>query len=170
MRKTALIAGVMLSGATGCTPAFVYPGTQELRGRTAVAASFDRTWETAVSYFAERNIAIRTIEKASGIIVAEPGRANLANRHATANKYAPPDSYDPIYADCGSRKGYWPPEPTAALYNVRVLGDDVRSSVQVNARFISSGYTANPGPLDCRSTGKWESDIETYIKANAEAK
>jgi len=59
--------------------------------------------------------------------------------------------------------------PVGATFNVLVHGDSTRSSVVVTADWI--GYDSNGSSrLPCVTTGKWEQEFETAIKAQAEAR
>ena len=120
-----------------------YPAPDAL----SVNASFDRTWGAVIDRFALGNIPIKTIERASGIIVAEP----LSVASASSKKYA----------DCGTQ-GILNPPAQRASYSVRVTGDSLRSAIRVAASFGS--------PLDvyCRSKGVFETEFMTAIKAAAE--
>lgn len=158
---------------------YVPPTPAALRAGTPIAASRDSTWEAVVSYFAERNIPIRTIEKASGIIVAELLTFNLTNREpvrdAKSGKVRRDPGGDPlmgeaIYADCG-RFSYQRLNPTTATFNVRVTGGATRSTVQVNMLYKHATLAtarAAPTVYDCASTGKFESDLEQQVRMRAE--
>ena len=165
-------------GLTVMVACFRYtpPAAVPVRQATAIAAPFDSTWSAVITFFAENNIPIRTIEKASGIIVAEPSRFAMQNRTPLlgSNGKQKRDlggmklQSPPIYADCGVTKGLPPADPATAIYNVRVQGDGARSSVQVNVKY--TGFQANnPGTGDaiCVSTGKFETDLESFVKRRA---
>lgn len=186
MKKFSLLVGLAVA-LPACSVKYRTPAPAPVRTPATVNASFDRTWEAVVSYFADRNISIRTIEKASGIIVAEPAIANVHNRRDipyTNGKINKTLQSPPVYADCGgpdvkpdANGNYSPPffqyDPNTAVYNLRVLGDQTKSSVQANVRYTTLGNapanTLNAG-TECASTGKWEEEIQAYIKQKAEAK
>lgn len=171
--KPKLLGVVLVLALPACATKYVDPAPPTVLPATAVAASYDRTWEATVTWFAERNISIQTIEKASGIIVADVPVRYMPNRTPVLDKKGRELLYKqspPVYADCGSKNG-WGYNPTSMIYNIRVLGDGSKSTVQVNSRYVSNRRTAPPPELvDCSSTGKWERDIQSYIKAKAEAK
>ncbi|MEP6835577.1 MAG: hypothetical protein ABJB74_19480 [Gemmatimonas sp.] len=140
-----------------------------------------------MSYFADRNIPIRPIEKASGLIVAVPAIANVQNRTPVLKKNGKRDDFrqsPPVFADCGGPKTsadnygtfstaklQW--DPSAAVCNLGVLGDATKSSAQANVRYtqlVPTVSSAMRQATECSSTGKWETDIEQYIKQHAEAK
>ncbi len=91
------------------------------RAATSVNASFDRTWNAVIDVFAEQNIPIATMEKASGFIVADAQFVGADARQAAK------------WADCGTTYGGANPA-TAAKYNVLVRSvDDHTSTVKVTA-------------------------------------
>ncbi len=140
-----------------------------------MAGSYDSTWAAVVSYFADRNIAIRIIEKASGIIVAEALRSSLPNRTPVLGKNGKPlykglypVMTPPVYADCGSY-GLSDLDPSSASFNVRVLGDASRSTVRVTARFVAMyGAGVNARTVECVSLGKFETELESHVKSTVE--
>lgn len=150
----------------GCMPRYVAPPPAPARSATTVAASAGKTWESVIDVFTERHVPIRTMDRASGLIVAEPQRVDDAN----------PDAL----ADCGSMtNGGAHLSPTDAVWNVLVRGDSSASTVKATVRFswtnaaARSTADARPGGLatkPCESRGVWESALEQRIKAAAEAK
>lgn len=142
-----VVASVMLSGCyTVVQPALGTPIPEQ-----PVRASFAKTWDAVIDYFAEKNITIETIERASGIVVAAPGRIGS-------------EEFGTKLADCGSYANMRF-APSRVAYNVRVKGDSSRSSIRVNARFI----TAEPRIVyDCASRGTLEETIVQTVKARAE--
>lgn len=157
-----------------CTTKYIDPAPRAAVLPAAVAASYDRTWEATVGWFAEQNIPIQTIEKASGIIVADVNIRYLPNRTPVLDKKGKVDRMAqsaPVYADCGHPDipNAYHFDPSSMIYNIRVLGDASKSTVQVNARYATEGYPGMPYVALCASTGKWETDIQQYIKSHAEA-
>jgi hypothetical protein len=125
---------------------------------TPVGASFAATWEATVDLFAEQNIQIKTIDRSSGILVAE--RASIG---ATTQKLA----------DCGTDMGI-DLRPTSVTYNVLVRGDSSAATLRVNARWVrvgmGRGLRTDTVSEECGSTGLWETDFERDVKTRAEAK
>lgn len=166
----AIVAG--LSGCFKYTP----PSMRPIRSPSVIAAPFDSTWGAVISWFAERNIPIRTIEKASGIVVAEPSQFDIRNREAILDAkgkqrretsgagqlmFGPP-----LYADCGQIAGLPPIDPSSAVFNVRVTGDAKSSTFQVNVRFAGTQFSdPKSAAAQCVSTGRWESEIEAFVRA-----
>src|SRR6266516_79857 len=137
-----------------------------------VRASFDRTWSTVIDFFADRAIPVKTIDRASGYIAAERiGAGNNAN-----------------WADCGKvtgallseREGGGPVAPQQAVFNVRVRGDSVASTVQVVVRWtaiataiVASGLGSREQAYRqtvCVTTNIWESEAIREITRRAEGR
>lgn len=116
------------------------------RAPMSVQASLGRTWDATIEFFAERSIPIRTLERASGLVVTEPMAVS-------------PDD-GAAWADCGSG---WVAErfPTAASYNVLVRGDSSAATIKVTARWVD-------GDRACTSRGIYEQELETHIRQRAE--
>ena len=101
-----------------------------------------------IDAFAERNIPIRTMERASGFISTE----QLAAGSGTGS-----------LADCGSMLGLKLPAHRAT-YNVIVRGDSAQSTAKATVRWV------NEGRGECVSTGEWETGFELRVKARAEGR
>ena len=128
------------------------------RAATTVDAPFDRVWLATVDVFAERNIPIRTMDRASGFISSD--ELNLSD----------PASSSVAWADCGTVDGE-PVLPDKAVYNIRVRGDSTRTTVQVTVRWSGLVNLAMMGTIerkDCASKGTWEGQVELAIKTRAE--
>ncbi len=127
--KHRIVLAVVL-GLLGCV-SYVPPQakTAEPLPAASVRASFDRTWTAVIDFFADNAIPVKTIDRASGYIAAERiGAGNNAK-----------------WADCGKvtgallseREGGGPVAPQQAVFNVRVRGDSVASTVQVVVRWTA---------------------------------
>lgn len=147
------IALVVAAGVLGCVsaPRTVAPP----REPTLVSAPSSKTWDAVVDVFAENSVPIATMERASGLVVAETMSLT-------------PDFAG--YADCGSSLGLGR-APTQADLNIRVRGDSSRSTVQASVRWvlvrIRGGYS-EPEVVECTSRGTYEAWLESTIKARAE--
>jgi hypothetical protein len=137
------------------------PSPPAPRSGTSVQASFGKTWDATIDQFAERNIQIKTLDRASGLIVAEP-------QHVAEGQTD--------LADCGKFFGV-ALNPTDATWNVLVRGDSTRASVKATVRFVHVGEAGSvlatrtkSDVLECSSKGTWETSLETTIKERAEAK
>jgi hypothetical protein len=109
------------------------------------------TWDAVIDLFATRNIPIRTIERASGIIATD----GLRVEYESGAKWA----------DCGKhgRSHY---RATTGIYNVLVRGDSTRSTVRTTVRWSYITLKLN---LDCTSNYVWERELEQDVKERAEA-
>ena len=147
-----------LVAIVGCIPP-VPPATPIARPPVPVAAPFAKTWEASVDVFADKNIGVRTIDRSSGLIVADPVTVPI--------KFQNPKT--PIeVADCGQSYGRYE-QPTNATYNVRVRGDTVGSTVLVTVRWVIA-ETSISREIACTSTGVWEREFEKLVKEKAEAR
>lgn len=137
----------------GCATA-IPPATAIERVAAPVAAPFAKTWEASVDAFADKNIGVRTIDRSSGLIVADPVALPFLSRNPRT----------PLaLADCGRNEFGYYEQPANATYNVRVRGDSVRSTVLVTVRWTMMSSTV------CTSTGVWEREFEKLVKAKAES-
>jgi hypothetical protein len=117
-----------------------------------VHATVAQTWDAVIDLFAARNIPVRTIEKASGLIASDELAVDPAD--------------GPKWADCGElgNNRYYPNE---AVYNVVVRGDSAGSSVRTTVRWTHR--TGGDGPdRDCATTYAWEEGLESEVKTRAE--
>lgn len=134
------------------------PGSPVIRDATAVNASFGRTWDAVIDVFAEQNIPIRTMERASGFIAAE--RTNIA--------YDTPEdpAYGEQFADCGT-VGRIVLIPGSATYNIVVRGDSTRSTVKVTVKYLNHGVdrtrTTTLIARECATRGVFESATEEAL-------
>src|SRR5262249_15246197 len=121
MRRPPTVLAAMIVFVCACAtsaplPYYKAPLAPSPRNATQVQASFATTWSAAVDVFAESNVPIETIDRASGLLVPAP-LLYLS------------ESSDSTWADCGQalgglfKGGYHPVIPDAARYNVRVKGD-----------------------------------------------
>jgi hypothetical protein len=102
-----------------------------------------------IDEFADRNIPIATIERASGLIATEQLSVGSDARGE---------------ADCGRLNGRRL-LPTHAIYNVLVRGDAARSTVKATMRWIR---VTNEGAETCATLHRWEAALEDRIKQRAE--
>lgn len=137
----ALLATILV--ACAAAPATVAPVP---RPATVTAASFGRTWDAVIEHFAERSIPIRTLERASGIVITDPTRVD-------------PDK-GVEWADCGTG---WVADrfPTAGSFNVLVRGDSTSATVKVTARWV---YEAK----ECATRDVFEKELEEAIRLRAQ--
>jgi len=143
VRWTVGAAIALCSAACAVAPA---PAPQ--RAATPINASAGKTWDAVVDIFAERNIPIRNMERASGFIATEPMDVGLQDGEK--------------WADCGGdiavRFG-----ATRAAYNVLVRGDSTNATVRVTVLWSRPNATNG-----CTTRGVWEPEFEALVKSRAE--
>lgn len=125
------------------------PPSPTPRDGTDISAPFGRTWDSVIDEFADRNIPIATIERASGLVATE----QLTVGHEAREE-----------ADCGQLNGRRL-FPTHAIYNVLVRGDSARSSVKATMRWAR---VTNDGSETCTTLHRWEAALEDRVKQRAE--
>jgi hypothetical protein len=147
-----------------CAPKYQAPPPPAPRLATTVRASQPKTWDAVIDVFAERNIPIRTMERASGFIATD--QLGVSNSEGGE------------WADCGKLK--WPKQgkekkatstrlsPNRATYNVLIRGDTVSSTVKVTARWVH--ISERGAMIECMSNGSWEQALEREIVGKAETK
>lgn len=145
------IAALLLCAAVACQPT-PPPPPAPVQSAT-VAASFGKTWDAAIDVFTQNNIPIRNMERASGLLVAEPTDVR---------------SGAGAYADCGGDGIGGRRVPTHAFYNVVVRGDSSTSTVRVSARWTLN--LGNLSTIECATKATFESGMEATIKARAEGR
>jgi hypothetical protein len=163
-RCVGLCAALALACSTGgCLTVYVPPTPRPERSDFPIAASFGRTWDAVIDFFARESIGVKTIERASGFIVAEWGQIPPLLADPTRGAVA--------IADCGTEAGviYY---PSSATFNVVVRGDSTRSTLHVTMAYASyrNYLTAYQVRLPCVSTGWYEGKIEGFVRDRAEAK
>jgi hypothetical protein len=99
--------------------------------------------------FADRNIPIGTIERASGLIATELLTISYDARSE---------------ADCGTLNGRQV-YPTHAIYNVLIRGDSSRGTVKATMRWVRVNKSES---VTCSTTHQWEARLEDRVKQRAE--
>jgi hypothetical protein len=136
---------VSLALLSACTPPPSLPPVQP----AGVASGFERTWNAVIDVLSEDNIPVKTLDKASGYVMAELSDVDSD----TMNKFA----------DCGSQlTKFLVGVSGVARYNIVVRGDSTTSTVKVTAKFISRD--------DCKSRNVFENEFQDAVKARAEAR
>ena len=147
-RFAAIFGVLFLTVGCAASPPVPAPAREE----TVVAVSFAATWDATIDHFAEDNIPISTIERASGIV-------------ATTRLGVDPETAL-IASDCGTGQGIYYDvrfRATDAIYNVLVRGDERSSTVRVTVSW------SNPAAsFECTTTGVWEAETQEAIKERAE--
>lgn len=135
---------------TGCA---TLPPPPPERQPLVVNASFGRTWDAVIDVFSSRNIPIRTLDRTSGLLVAEKVRVSRGDEATWANC---PNVMTQVLMGVGVA------DPMLADYNIVVRGDSTRSTVRTSARFMKEN-------LECTSKGTLETAIEARVKVRAES-
>lgn len=143
------LCAVLLTSACASAPA-PEPVT---RVPTSVNAPVSKTWDAVVDLFADKNIAIRTMDRTSGFISAEPA---LVSSEGNA------------WAKCGGFSIYG--GPSSAIYNMLVRGDTTRSTVRMTVKWTHASRAGIDKTRECSTTGVLEDQIESQIRARAESK
>jgi predicted small lipoprotein YifL len=152
-------AVVVLAALAACGQ-YVPPAPAAPRSGTTVNAPFAKTWEATVDVFAERNIQIKTIDRASGIIAAEPQSLTTIAADSLA---------DCGHSSTGGALQDRMARTESATWNVLVRGDSTKATVKATVRFaFVSGL--NGQTYECSSTGRWEKALEQRVKSAAESK
>jgi hypothetical protein len=144
--KRLLVAATLVVSCVG----YSAPDPPTPREATDVHASLGRTWDAVIDLFAARLIPIRTIERASGLIVTDQLSVGPEGRE---------------WADCGKTSaGRY--RPNYATYNVLVRGDSTRARVKATVRWVYSDLKEKV--LECSTTHVWEMALEGGVKTRAE--
>jgi hypothetical protein len=171
MKLHRMVPVVFLASAA-CAPPRA-PRASVVREATPVTASFGRTWDAVIDIFAERNIPIRTMDRQSGFIAAEPSAIPTGTNES--------DAYAVSLADCGGTEAVAATgfgvatgkgtrnAATTATYNILVRGDSTAATVKVTARFVYQPMASSLSAVTCSSLGVWETEVEQDIKQRAEA-
>lgn len=147
-------AALVSLAAAACVTA---PATAPERAATPVSASTGKTWDAVIDVFAERNIPIRNMERASGFIATEPMGVDPREGEK--------------WADCGGTIGV-KFGATGATYNVLVRGDSTHATVRATVRWTTSqanDLMKTTTDRECTTRGVWEQDFESLVKSRAEA-
>jgi hypothetical protein len=155
---------VLISSCSEVKPPNVYQFSKS----QIINHSFDDTWTKIINWFAENNIPIKTIEKASGIIATE--------KTFTTKGYEE-------YCDCGSPEtdlsGYtYAYEDIISNINITVVKiNDNSCNVKINIFYKAkkNAYSTNSKTyqkvfvrtmdiIDCNSTGKYENKLFNSLK------
>lgn len=152
MRRWIGVASLaLLCGCMSAPPAPPAP-----RVATQVRAPFAKTWNAVIDVFAERNIPIKNMERASGFISTDELAVPVIQGHADS------------LADCGRVIGM-PLPPDRATYNVLVRGDSTSSTAKVTVRWTQGGTPSDPKLIECTTRGVWEAAFESDVKTRAES-
>src|SRR5687768_3540161 len=122
--RAAFGALFLLQQANSCTPPPSFmPQPPPQRAPAQVNASFGKVWDAVIERFADDNIGIRTLERASGFVASEPMNARGTGA---------------LYADCGTYGYHGQLAPETAAFNILVRGDSIRSTIKATVRWSTT--------------------------------
>lgn len=150
--KKSILALAVAAAVSACASA---PETFDVKSSEEVQADFDKTWQAVIATFAENTIPIKTLEKDSGLIVAEQSLVSYQSMEQIAS--------------CGTGSFVEVPSTGIATYNVFVRPvNAIVTKVQVNTKFAMQFRDTynNFRVQDCNSRGTIESNILQSIKGN----
>ena len=135
-----------------------------------VAVPYEQTWQAVIEVFAQNQIPIKTIDRASGLLVAEPLRFNLRNFSSSyTGKMGSLVTSDYEYADCGHSAAI-KYNPTFARFNAQIRQKGDSSVLRVNVLYewtpqtnLERQYENQLERKICVSTGKWENEVIEFI-------
>src|SRR5215471_616084 len=141
MLKGAAVLAILVAGCTSYQP----PEARSFEKTRVYDANFEKTWQAAVGFAAEKNFLIRTIEKASGIVAFEPARC------------------DPSHCDCGTPGFTQRIDTCQATVNLFVRSEaDDKTSVTVNTTIVGLFVTQDLGG-DGREYTSWNPCVSTGV-------
>jgi len=148
MGKRIFWVGVICLVLTGCASA---PIPRQIQNSFPIDRPFDKIWEAVIETFAELNLPIINMEKASGLITTDWIKQD-----------------DLEASDCG-RIGMLSLEMSRRMkFNVFVKKIADASEIKVNTMFEILVKTVGIDPIEissCYSTGKLEKEIYDLVKA-----
>lgn len=134
--------------------------------------SYDKTWNIMIDFFAKKGIAITTVDKSTGLIVARNQFTTATWTHEENGKPINPEAYL-VVSTCGYMKGYtykdFHPQVVEGDWNVRIREESGgRVSVNINlynlavkgkAEYIGARYYPNPCTFIAKSTRVFEKSL-----------
>jgi hypothetical protein len=156
MKKILFLSLVLV----GCAP-FQPPPPPAPRTGTVVDVSFSKAWDAVIDIFSEKNIPIKTMDRSSGLIVAEIARVN-------DNEYSDPSIKN--WNNCGGWGQTLRVYANRVTYNIVVRGDSTRSTVRANFLWEHKGQGQYATDMPCSTTGYLESEWEKRIAEIARSK
>ncbi len=129
------------------------PVARQIQNSFPVDKPFDSVWTAVIETFAELNLPILNMEKASGLITTDWIKMD-----------------DPQMSDCGKRGVMTAEQGRVVKFNVFVKRVGETCEMKVNAMFeisISVYGNRNLSTASCVSTGKFEKQIYDLVLAKA---
>lgn len=164
MRKFFVLMSFVYLSLCSCTSVKTLQGNYANSYSITTATSYDKVWDNVIDYFASNGISISTMEKASGLIVA-----NRIVVPQTIEKNGKPLDSSAFIVIPNVNKY---PSTATASFNVRVKnnGDSVTITVNVynieSTRIIAQIYYNSPitEPIEGKSTGVFEKGLLNLFK------
>jgi hypothetical protein len=157
-----LLMTVWFSFLGGC--ASFPPHKDTIPNSRTYGNSYDEVWEAVLGSLSELNIQVKSMEKESGIIVAEDGTVELRQFEL--------GRYDSKYCFCGNPERYNLLRELVGEYTISVTrGTEVRVSVKIDASYRASQYSVDHfiGWLPCPSKGIFEPFFLEHVESRLEA-
>ena len=171
MRLRLMGAMAVISLAACARPEYRAPAPAPPRAAVALAASSASTWKAVLAVLARDSIRIVSMDSSTGMI----GAVRTSIPSSTDEERATGRSY----ADCGTTPA---PErggsrgagevrfhPVSAEYSIVVRVSGGSSTLRSSARYVGRADTGgNAALVICSSTGRFESEFESAVKARVE--
>jgi hypothetical protein len=160
MKKLTLILAILVFSSCATVP----PGIFTFESSKMYNKNFDVVWEKIIALFAEKNISIKTLEKSSGIVVAE-------DTSVPFNRVPGSTKIESNFCDCGAPGGFNYYRELQGRFNVfvRKVGTE-QTSVQINTTYRASVFQGQAFIrwLDCNSKGFLEEKAFRYLDSQLE--
>lgn len=152
-RRIALALYLVLAVACAGKPLPPDPAPPAPRPPTPTGVGYDAAWNAVIAYFAENSVPIKTIDKASGLIVTEVQRVAQPNEYAWCG-------WTVVLSHRTEGKTV-ARRPDAASYNVLVRPtQDGKSNLRVTATWSASAAAQS---FSCISADSFEQGLEAKL-------
>jgi hypothetical protein len=155
--RTALILAVATLALSACggyrPPLALTPQPERY-----TAAPYDTAWARAVSFFANNNLPLQTLDKANGLLSS--ARVDLSPRQAMAWANCGKWDGDPVITTDTDPRTYVVTASISVTVHTAQNATAVRSTISVNGAIRGWRYASR---LDCVSTGKFEDALFNYV-------
>jgi len=133
--------------------------------------SVDKVWDHTIDFFAQKGLAIKIIDRSSGLIISDQTSLSWTFEDRNGKDYSSSKWVAiPMILYSGTNKAVQPSSVTGE-WNVRIKADGSRTSINVNlvnikARFTIESYNSSPTytHVQGRSTGVFEKMIFDAVK------
>lgn len=166
-RHIALFFLSLTLGISGCRSTFIPIKGSYGGGSHQVRSDHSReeVWNRIVELFAVRGLAIKFIDKPSGLIIAERG----SFLHSSTQEWPSGELVDPKAAIVYEKLMFGgmniKPDDVTAEWNIRIAEEHGTTLINVNLVNIEVVYRTDPPEVrGGRSTGEFEQSILDYLK------